>query len=215
MLSYKGLYDNSNQRSLHAVLFSSLVCIEKLQQSTWNALRYAIWDCVFKWKAIQQAIQFLTGLKSGQGCWGCALGKPVPLQQVGVLDPQNQSKRFLAGKQLLTHAHHCFTLLVEFTGCERAFSASLDIKRPMTWLQLDDSVRQSLQKKWRENKNSLLFPWLVSLSHVVHLHIATDMLLANTSLHSTSLQCFMSCWKLIWSTDQPKSGTQKMLWHAS
>lgn len=56
------LSDNSNQSSLHAVLFSSLVCIEKLQQNTWNALRYATWDCVFEWEAIQQAIQFLKRL---------------------------------------------------------------------------------------------------------------------------------------------------------
>ncbi len=55
----------------------------------------------------------------------------MPLQQFGVLGPQNQSKWFLAGKQLSAHTPHRFMLLVEVMQCDRAFSASLDIKKPM------------------------------------------------------------------------------------
>ncbi len=56
------------------------------------------------------------------------------------------------GKQLLTYAHNCFTLIAEFMQCERAFSASLAIKMPMTWLQCGYAVRQFLQKMGGKQK---------------------------------------------------------------
>ena len=81
-----------------------------------------------------------------------ALEKPVPLQYFGELGPQNHSKRLLAGKQLFTHAHYCSTLLVEAMQCERGFTASVGIVRPMTWLRLHYAVRQFHKQIWRENE---------------------------------------------------------------
>lgn len=88
--------------------------------STWNALRYATWDCVFKWKAIKQAIQCSTALKSCQEHWGCGIARTFTTAAFWWTWTSKPKETFLSGKQPFAHAHLYVTLHVEFIRCEMA-----------------------------------------------------------------------------------------------
>ncbi len=211
MLSREGLYDNSNQRSLHAVLFGSLVCIVKLQQSTRNALRFAIWDCVLKWKAIQQAIQISTGLQSGQTCWGCGTTKTFATAAFWWTWTPKPKQTIFGGK---TAVYTRTPLFYATCGGYAVWKGLLSLPRHRVTKDMTPTcaARHFHKRIWRENEiHSLLNE---SFHQVMACNCMLLQICYSRTHHCTAQACSVLCHSVSWqgvpyADLSKKHGTQK------
>ena len=138
-------------------------------------LRFAIWDCVLKWKAmdIQQAIQFLTGLKSGQECWGCGIAKTFATAAFWWTWTSKPIQTGFGGK---TAIDKHTPLIYAICGGHAVWTGLFGLPR-YQWHDPNFMMRSgSSTNKFGGKTIFIGFLMIISLSHHVHLHIAAEML---------------------------------------